>query len=78
MFSGGLKTAFSFTLDTTPFFMRTNSVIPMQSEIRIVAIKENFSLSETYLYGEYSDDVKIAYDGRQFKISVERFHKNTS
>ena len=50
----------------------------MQSEIRIVAIKENFSLSETYLYGEYSDDVKIAYDGKQFKISVERFHKNDS
>ena len=55
-FEGGSESYRTFDISETPFFMKNNSVICLQSTILLVGLQEG-TYKETFLYGKYSEDV---------------------
>lgn len=55
VFSGGSKGFFTFNVDETALFMRTNSVIVFQDQIKVIAVEPGQNIKKTFIYGDYSD-----------------------
>ena len=42
----------------------------------IIALEEGSKIEKVIIYGGYSDEVEIGYQGNVMKVAVKRFYKN--
>lgn len=74
VFEGGTRSFSTFPLDETALFLKANSIIATQDELLIVAVEAGTYYNKTIIYGSYSDDVSLSYDGQSMTVQVLRYY----
>jgi len=75
IFNGGTKQSLGIKLDEMAFFIRLNTIVPINDEVWLVYLDEGI-FKKTIIGGVYSDEIEIDNQNDNMKIKITRYYKN--